>query len=299
MPYRPVNYVAGVQYDERGQPFWWYEDGGRYFISPLAASSMRHEPKAVAWARSQGVHDNPDGTLTNNATPGPSLFKERGAWDADSGDMNQGVNWTNIASMGVGGLIAAPFVAGAVGGGAAGGGAGAAGGGAGTSASTAGGLGLASGGALPLGTGLTAAQMTTPAFGSLLGATGAAGAGVPVAAATTAATPSVLQRLKGLVPDSIGDVAKLATGAAALIPQFTGAGNSNAFGNAEIEDEVKRALALQRGRVEQAQPVYDALVNMAYGMTPTRYRGAQPAGYPETAQHAPAGPYAYQGPRFR
>jgi hypothetical protein len=133
----------------------------------------------------------------------------------------------------------------------------------------------------------------TAAGGSALPAgVGAAGAG----AGAAAAGGSILSKLKDIVPDSVDDVAKWA----ALAPAFTNAlgvgGNDNAFGNSDIENEVKQMLSLQRSRVEQAQPVYDSLVNMAYGMTPTRYRGNAPAGY--TANQEPQGAYRYEGPRF-
>jgi hypothetical protein len=44
---------------------------------------------------------------------------------------------------------------------------------------------------------------------------------------------------------------------------------SNPYDNPEIQ----RALEIQRQRLEQSQPAFDAMVSMAYGMTPTRYRG--------------------------
>lgn len=98
------------------------------------------------------------------------------------------------------------------------------------------------------------------------------------------------------------NLAKLG-GLAALIPALTsglGKGNDGTGGPSfdNINNEISSGLAMQRKRMEQAQPVYDTLVNMSYGSTPTRYRGAAPPGYPDKASEAPAGPYAYTGPRF-
>jgi len=108
---------------------------------------------------------------------------------------------------------------------------------------------------------------------------------------------SIMDKLKG----GLTDPNNLA-GLAALVPLLTQAFSGtpdNPYGNtAQLNDEVSKSLALQRQRVEQAQPVYDTLVNMSYGSTPTRYRGAPPVGYPDTATTAPAGPYQYKGPRF-
>ena len=76
-----------------------------------------------------------------------------------------------------------------------------------------------------------------------------------------------------------------------------GGGNSNSpFNDPAVSDEIKQGLALQRKRLEQTQPALDTLVNMAYGMSPTRYRGPAPAGY--TPNEAPQGAYQYQTPRF-
>lgn len=76
-----------------------------------------------------------------------------------------------------------------------------------------------------------------------------------------------------------------------------GGGGNNPFSDSGLTGEIKDSLAMQRKRMEQAQPVYDTLVNMSYGMSPTRYRGASaPEGY--KANGPPQGPYQYEGPRF-
>lgn len=166
----------------------------------------------------------------------------------------------------------------------------------------------ASGSALPAGFdsvngAVVGGQAAAPAVS---GASGAIGAGPAAATATAGATASagtaksLLDRLKGIVPNSPRDAASLA----ALIPLLTsafsggGSGGNNPFGdNGALSNEITQGLATQRKRLEQTQPTFDTLVNMSYGTSPTRYRGATPpAGYAPNA--APQGAYEYQGPRF-
>lgn len=87
-------------------------------------------------------------------------------------------------------------------------------------------------------------------------------------------------------------------GLAALLPSLTGGGGNSPFGGdtAGLMDEARKSLELQRHRVEQAQPVYDTLVNMSYGMSPKAYRGPAPQGY--TANKAPEGAYEFTAPQF-
>jgi len=132
------------------------------------------------------------------------------------------------------------------------------------------------------------------ASGGALAAGSATGSVFPLAAGTASGGGSALMKgLKNAVPNSVQDIA----GLAALAPMFMGGGGSNPFSDTNVSNEISQTLALQRQRMQQAQPVYDALVNMAYGMSPTRYRGATaPAG--STANAAPEGAYRYQAPTF-
>lgn len=174
-----------------------------------------------------------------------------------------------------------------------------------------------------MGYGALAGAGLVPAFGSAATTTinaaglpvtpGLAGAGAPVApaavtsaaggagaAAAVNAAGKAAKSLGGGVLDALKDPKNIA-GLAALIPllmQTFKGGDQGAFGGDAMNDEIAQSLALQRQRVEQTQPVFDTLVNMAYGGAPTRYRGAPPAGYPASAQAPVAGPYQYQGPRF-
>lgn len=158
--------------------------------------------------------------------------------------------------------------------------------------------------------GLTAAQITQ------LLARGSAG---PVVDAAGGGAGSVLGKLKSLLTSQGG--LKDAAGLAALLPLLksgggstsgTGAGTAtlptdNPFADLALPPaqtyagapaEARDAYALQKRRVDQTQPAFDALVNQAYGMTPTRYRGAPPEGMPAAAQAPVSGAYAYRGPQF-
>lgn len=142
---------------------------------------------------------------------------------------------------------------------------------------------------------------TMPAFSG-------ASSAVPIAASSADTVRRAIDQATGKVPESVlGQLRHAATdpknivALAALLPMLTrGGGGNSPFGDSSMNglgDEITKGLAMQRQRMEQAQPAYDALVNMSYGMSPTRYRGATaPAGY--TPNAAPEGPYKYEGPRF-
>ncbi len=154
----------------------------------------------------------------------------------------------------------------------------------------AGGYGLGAvlgGGAAPAASSTTAAGtagVSAPAFGAPAAAATAAGA-------APAAANSLMDSLKKMGTDP-----QTLAGIASLFAMAGGGGNSPFGDTDDLNGEVTKSLALQRGRIEQAQPVYDALVNQAYGMTPQAYRGTAPAGF--KPQPEPSGPYAYQSPRF-
>lgn len=78
-------------------------------------------------------------------------------------------------------------------------------------------------------------------------------------------------------------------GLTSLLPLLSGlgGGGNGPFSGADqaaLMEEIRKALALQRQRVEQAQPVYDSLVNRALAYAPNpSYGGAA---------------YSYRGPQF-
>jgi hypothetical protein len=90
-----------------------YKAGDRTYVSPHEVND-NSDPRLAQWANA-------------NKNPGGSLLKERGRWNPTEGKWDRPINWGNIGSMAVGGFLAAPAVAGAIGGmGGAGGGASAA-----------------------------------------------------------------------------------------------------------------------------------------------------------------------------
>lgn len=128
--------------------------------------------------------------------------------------------------------------------------------------------------------------------------------GVPGATTAAGGAGSVLSALKGVggkVTDfltsknGVRDVAGLAS----ILPMLraSGGGGSSPFGDVP-ETEIADAYALQKRRTMATQPAFDALVSQAYGMSPMRYRGAAPEGYPAAAKEPVSGAYAYRGPSF-
>ncbi len=174
MAYDAPDYSV-VLWDASGKPYWKLASGKKSYIPPIVAMQERDDPKLLAWAKSQGfsIGTNPDGTtaIKTNA-PGGGLIHNRGTWNSQTGKYDQGINWGNIAALGIGAAIAAPFVVGAVAGGAAGGGA-AGGVGVGETGAT---VGLASGAGLP-------GAVAAPTVASL--GAGAGGAGIGTLSGTT------------------------------------------------------------------------------------------------------------------
>ncbi len=106
-----------------GKPYIVDASGKRYFLPPIVAAQYRDDPKALAWAASQGASIGaPGGTDTVTGQPDATLLKTRGTWNPDTGQYDQGVNWENLASLAAGGFVGAgagAALAGGAGGGAA------------------------------------------------------------------------------------------------------------------------------------------------------------------------------------
>lgn len=150
------------------------------------------------------------------------------------------------------------------------------------------------GSAAALPSSIPATAVSSAAPGVAAGSTVASGTAAGAAGTAAATSTGIASQLKSAMK-SPRDLA----GLAALIPMLSnmGSGGGSPFDESGVNDEITKSLAMQRGRMEQAQPVYDTLVNMAYGMSPTRYRGGPaPAGYTANAPAKDA--YQYQAPRF-
>lgn len=105
----------------------------------------------------------------------------------------------------------------------------------------------------------------------------------PAVTASNGITPGIISQLVNQFATPKGVM-----GLASLLPMLTSrGGGNNPFSGAmgqQMMDEILRSLALQRQRVEQAQPVYDNLVRMATASAPNANYGG------------PA--YQYQPPRL-
>lgn len=158
-------------------------------------------------------------------------------------------NWPYLA---VGGAIAAPYVAGAVGIG---------GGGSATTGGINAGVGSLGPAGLPGGALYGAAAP---------GVAGAPGAGVALGAAAKGFGGKVLDWLKD--PQNILGLA----GAVPLAMQAFGGGVGGGSGSSPTEDalldEIRTNLGLQRARFQAAQPAFETAQRMAIGMAPTQYR---------------------------
>lgn len=142
----------------------------------------------------------------------------------------------------------------------------------------------------------TAATTSVPQVASQgISAGVASGAGAGAAATGAAAGgKSLTDVLKNLTDP------QNALKVAGLIPAFSnlagGGGNSPFNEDSALMKGALEDMAAARKRYQQAQPLYDTAINMAYGRMPTQYRGAAPEGY--GGDVAPAGAYQYQTPRF-
>jgi hypothetical protein len=272
-----INYST-IYFDNVGKPYWMRADGTKVYLAPLVAAQSQ-DPRAKQWAQSMGVVVDPDGRVAqNDSAPGGSYFKERGHWNAETGQWDQDTDWENI----IGTSLAA--------------------------------LPLAAGGAAALGGGSTPAAAGSSSQAPLASSTiPNAHLAVPTTAGMVSqgvsqTVPSVPRFGNGggtppgggsfldRITDFATDPSKLA-GLAALIPGLAtafGGGGGNSASEDALLDEAREGMALQRGRIQQTQPVFDTLVRMSYGNSPTRHRSeTPPAGY----QGPPSG-YRFTPPRF-
>jgi hypothetical protein len=283
-----------IQFDAQGKPFQ-IVNGQKSYLTPMDAAQYAHlfvtDPtqkaavdqdaisrgvltqdtlaKLTAYAQNQGVTGaNPFGNRPDNMNG----YWKKQEWDPTTGTYKAHMGAGIMGTLEGAAALAGPTVIGPM---------------------LAGSPTIFSAGAAAHGAGSTAATTAGTTSGTAAGAT----AGTTAGTTAGAAAPSFASRLKSLVTDP----SKL-VGLAAIIPSlarsFGGGGNSSGVGGdlSGIGDEITKNLAMQRQRMEQAQPAFDALVRQAYGQTPMTYRGQAPAGV--TPNQAPSGGYAYQAPRF-
>lgn len=236
MPYDPIlsrtdNYVK----DEKGKTYQIGSDGKRHYIPDFILQQGQglapDDPKLLP----------PSDPRSPDYEGAGGMFRSRTMFDPSTGEQGRKTNWGTIAGLGIGGAIAAPFVAGALTGG--GGGALASGGGASAAAPT-----TAAGSILP---------SSTIGAGFIPGITGAASGAIPTAATTGS---SIL--------GTVGTGAKLAGAAKDLAPILgNAAGAQQQQANAQNLADVARfnvglsaparrlATSTQASMIANRQPV--------------------------------------------
>jgi hypothetical protein len=88
--------VGGLQYDAQGRPYYVLANGRRSYVSPVA---MGGKPE-----------DSGLGT-------GGNFFRGNGEWNQDTGEVEHHLAGGNLLSAGIGGMLAAPLLGAAFGGG--------------------------------------------------------------------------------------------------------------------------------------------------------------------------------------
>jgi hypothetical protein len=122
-----------------------------------------------------------------------------------------------------------------------------------------------------------------------------AGAGLPAATSTVAGAGAAGLLGKLGVPAGLEKVIGAGAGIIPLLMQGRHDQNTSGFDQAGITDQIGKTLATQNARMTQAQPAFDTLVRMAYGMSPTRYRTAATGGAPSQGEQ---NAFRYMAPRF-
>jgi hypothetical protein len=249
-----------ILFDASGKPYWHRADGSKVYLPPLVAMQSG-DARAVEWARSMGVYQDGQGQVVNQSAPGASLWKTRGEWDQDAGEWHQGTNWNNIASIAVGGYMAAPAIAAAL----------PSAGGAGVVADAAPNIASTSGmaGASSVGTGglTTAGTLGAAPGASVLPSTSIAGAHAAVPGAPMAGNGGFLGPMKDLLTDPkflFNTGANLASG-------YMGARAAGKAADQQAQS-AREALELQRGIYTQQRSDQLPWLNAGRGAVSTLSR---------------------------
>lgn len=122
---------------DNGKPYYKTGNGGKMYIPPASAMSMFDDPKAIAWAKSQGYYiDGGRAGLNQTPTVGPDgkvvmppnpvhtgnqsggFLHTTGEWNSDTGQFDHSIDWGNILTLVVAGVMTAGVATAALGGGA-------------------------------------------------------------------------------------------------------------------------------------------------------------------------------------
>lgn len=238
------NWISEVRWDEQGRPYRvllmptnGQPAGTRTYLAPIEAMQF-DDPKIRAWGES-------------NQRPGQSLFRDAGRWNPSEGQWDRGVNWTNVANLGVGAFLAGPAIANAIGGGGP------------AAASQAGSAGP-----------LTNTAATAPAIYGPASVGGSQAVSAGVGAGTGAAVGGVQPTTPAVAGGSLADKVKQAltsgqgiaalAGVAPLLAGALGGGGSN-----DLPPELSRVLAINEARMRRADPLHEAAVQLAFQGLPT------------------------------
>ena len=251
MPYDPIVDYNDIRWDERGSPFWMTASGKRHFLPPIIAGQYRDNPRLLQWAQSQGVTaEKPSGNV-----PGGSFLRGRGEWNTDEGQYDRPLNVGNLASLGIGGAIAAPFLLPALGIG---------GGGSAAAAAPAASGSLTEGlmSAVPASIASQGASAAVPLGGVAAGT----GAGAGAATGSALAAGSGLDRLKNALMSPQG------IGTAASIASLLASGDGTSDQTRALEQQAARNAAITEARMRRTDPLHEAAVQLAFGRLPVSSR---------------------------
>lgn len=236
-----------VYWDGTG-PYWKKADGTKSYIPPLVAAQYS-DPKMQAWAKSRGatLASDPGGITAGNLR-GADMFHKRDTWNDQKGAYERPFDWTGVADIAAGGLIANGAVAAAGGGG---------------SAPAASGT---------IGSGIETTPTAVPALASGGGpGTAAYGAAAPLGALPTNAGThgNGGQGQQGLV-DQLTSRESLAS-IASLIPLLM-AKNGQSQSEQDSLAQANRMSAITEARMRRVDPLHQAVTQLAWSRLPNNSR---------------------------
>ncbi len=219
--------MTGLQWDADGKPFIRFTDGRPpMFVSPSSVSqdpAIEPDQRLREWAKA-------------NAFQGGGLFRGREQWNSDTGTKSRPINWGNIASIGVGAGIAAPYVA-------------------------------------PLFAGSGSAAAPGAQVGNLnatIDSLMAGGGGLgTTTTATTAGAGSIIDRVKRALTDP-ATVATAGTAIASMLGNRGGGDYDSEI--AANQDQLRRLQAITEARMRRVDPLHQAATQLAFGRLPVSSR---------------------------
>lgn len=253
MPFDP-KLGPGNEYfvdEARGLVYQVGSDGQRHYVSPAAMTPAQLRESQ------QGLPHDPANFYDRSQIPKGGFLRGRGEWDAEKGEWDQPINWGNLMGAGIGGAIAAPFAASALGSMFGGGGSAAAGTGTGVGAST-----------LPA-TALPGAASAMTSAGSIGAGMGGGTAGLGAAAGGGSALGSIAREAtKGLG----GRAVEAAIAGLAGLPGLMGGGPTDQ--EQALTRRLEEMLAQQQRRTSSQDALFEAVTRMGANLMPNSAWGS-------------------------